>query len=71
MLVLGSLSVFAPYLTKTKRQGLLTYGALASRYVREFDKKWLQGGGRRRVKSSLAAVTYNTGSPDLIVSTLI
>ncbi|MEC4749164.1 hypothetical protein [Methylomicrobium sp. Wu6] len=44
LLVLGPLCVFAPLLAKTKRQGLLTYGALASRYVSEFDKKWLQGG---------------------------
>jgi hypothetical protein len=44
LLVLGPLSVFAPLLAKTKRQGLLVYGALASRYVVEFDKKWLQGG---------------------------
>lgn len=44
ILVLGPLSVFAPKLAKAKREGLLSYGALASRYVREFDKKWLGGG---------------------------
>jgi hypothetical protein len=44
LLVLGPLCVFAPLLAKTKRQGLLTYGALASRYVREFDQKWLHPG---------------------------
>lgn len=44
LLVLGPLCVFAPLLAKTKRQGLLTYGALASRYVTEFDNKWLRGG---------------------------
>jgi len=44
LLVLGPLCVFSPLLVNTKRQGLLTYGALASRYVSEFDKKWLQGG---------------------------
>lgn len=44
LLVLGPLCTFAPLLATTKRQGLLTYGALASRYVCEFDKKWLQGG---------------------------
>ncbi|MBL1265277.1 hypothetical protein [Candidatus Methylomicrobium oryzae] len=43
LLVLGPLSVFAPLLARTKRQGLLTYGALASQYVVEFDKKWLLG----------------------------
>ncbi|MCQ8102580.1 hypothetical protein NP590_00575 [Methylomonas sp. SURF-2] len=44
ILVLGPLSVFAPKLAQVKRQGLLSYGALASRYVREFDNKWLRGG---------------------------
>jgi hypothetical protein len=44
LLVLGPLSVFAPKLANAKREGLLSYGALASRYVREFDNKWLRGG---------------------------
>jgi hypothetical protein len=44
LLVLGPLCVFAPRLAKTKREGSLSYGALASRYVCEFDNKWLQGG---------------------------
>jgi hypothetical protein len=44
LLVLGPLCVFTPLLVKTKREGLLTYGALASRYVLEFDNKWRQGG---------------------------
>lgn len=44
LLVLGPLCVFAMPLAQAKRQGLLAYGALASRYVREFDKKWLHGG---------------------------
>ncbi|UOA09372.1 hypothetical protein [Methylobacter sp. S3L5C] len=44
ILVLGPLCVFAPLLAQTKRQGLLEYGALASRYVEEFDQKWLRGG---------------------------
>jgi hypothetical protein len=44
LLVLGPLCVFMPLLVHTKREGILTYGALASRYVSEFDKKWLQGG---------------------------
>jgi hypothetical protein len=42
-LVLGPLSVFAPKLAQINREGLLNYGALASDYVREFDKKWLRG----------------------------
>ncbi|WP_051911536.1 hypothetical protein [Methylomicrobium agile] len=44
LLVLGPLCVFTSLLVKTKRQGRLDYGVLASRYVREFDNKWLQGG---------------------------
>ena len=43
-LVLGPLCVFIPRLAKTKRQGLLEYGALASHYVERFDQKWLRGG---------------------------
>lgn len=44
LLVLGPLCVFAARLARVRREGLLYYGALASRYVNEFDKKWLQGG---------------------------
>jgi hypothetical protein len=44
ILVLGPLSVFASKLANARREGLLSYGALASRYVREFDNKWLRGG---------------------------
>jgi hypothetical protein len=43
LLVLGPLCVFAPRLAQVKRQGLLEYGTLASRYVDEFDQKWLRG----------------------------
>jgi len=42
--VLGPLLVFAPKLAAAKRTGLGEYGALAQRYVREFDRKWLRGG---------------------------
>ncbi|MGZ8159719.1 MAG: hypothetical protein ACXWT4_13020 [Methylobacter sp.] len=42
MLVLGPLCVFVPRLAQAKRQGLLEYGVLASRYVQEFDQKWLR-----------------------------
>jgi hypothetical protein len=43
-LVFGQLMVFAPRLAEAKRRGLREYGALAERYVREFDAKWLRGG---------------------------
>jgi len=42
LVTLGPLCVFAPRLAQSKRQGLCEYGALASRYVREFDRKWLR-----------------------------
>ena len=42
--VLGPLLVFIPQLVRAKRTGLREYGALAQRYVREFDHKWLRGG---------------------------
>jgi len=42
--ILGPMLVFAPKLAAAKRAGLREYGALAQRYVREFDGKWLRGG---------------------------
>jgi len=42
--VLGPFLVFTPQLVRAKRKGLLEYGVLAQRYVREFDHKWLRGG---------------------------
>jgi len=41
--VFGPLLVFAPQLSRAKRQGLLAYGTFAEAYVRDFDAKWLQG----------------------------
>jgi hypothetical protein len=43
-LVLGPLLLFAAQLAHAKRTGNREYGALAERYVREFDAKWLRGG---------------------------
>jgi hypothetical protein len=43
-LVIGPLLVFAAQLAGAKRTGNREYGALAERYVREFDTKWLRGG---------------------------
>src|SRR3954471_20632725 len=42
--VLGPLLVFAPQLAHARRTGIRQFGTLASRYVREFDAKWLRGG---------------------------
>jgi len=44
LIVLAPLSVFTLRLVDAKRVGLREYGVLASRYVREFDQKWLRGG---------------------------
>jgi hypothetical protein len=42
--VLGPLLVFIPALARAKRMGMIEYGALAHRYVDDFDRKWLRGG---------------------------
>lgn len=47
LFVLGPLLVFSPQLGQVKRNGRREYGALAQRYVREFDTKWLRGGAPR------------------------
>jgi hypothetical protein len=44
MIVLGPLLSFTPRLMRAKRTGLREYGILASRYVSEFDLKWVRGG---------------------------
>ena len=44
LIVLGPLLVFSPRLMRAKRTGLREYGILASRYVSEFDRKWVRGG---------------------------
>jgi hypothetical protein len=43
-LFLGPLLVFSRRLWKCKVNGMSDYGALAERYVREFDKRWLGAG---------------------------
>jgi hypothetical protein len=41
LVALAPLLVFADVLFRAKRDGLRDYGALAQRYVRDFDRKWL------------------------------
>ena len=43
MAVLGPLLSFSPHLMRARRAGLREYGKLASRYVEEFDQKWVRG----------------------------
>jgi hypothetical protein len=44
LLVLAPLFAFSGHLARTRRQGINEYGPLASRYVTEFDHKWVRGG---------------------------
>jgi hypothetical protein len=44
VVVLAPLLLFTPHLSEARRVGLREYGALAERYVRAFDRKWLRGG---------------------------
>jgi hypothetical protein len=41
-LLVAPLLVFSPRLVRAKRQGLREYGGLASRYVQQFDDKWVR-----------------------------
>ena len=41
MFVLAPLTIFTPQLARAKRKGLADYGLLASRYVGEFEDKWV------------------------------
>jgi len=43
ILALGPICVFTPRLLRRRREGLSTYGALASEYVIGFQKKWIEG----------------------------
>ncbi|HVQ30400.1 MAG TPA: hypothetical protein VMV21_12505 [Vicinamibacteria bacterium] len=43
-MILLPLAVFTPSLARAKRQGLGDYGRLASRYVMEFEDKWVRHG---------------------------
>ncbi|HAA02578.1 MAG TPA: hypothetical protein DCE18_04310 [Syntrophobacteraceae bacterium] len=44
LVILCPLGMFMPPLLRAKRKGLGEYGALVSRYVQEFDGKWVRGG---------------------------
>ena len=45
LLVLLPLFFFAKHLAQVKRDGLREYGIVASRYVTEFRRKWIEGHG--------------------------
>ena len=44
VIIVTPLLFFSPRLAAAQRVALREYGALASDYVREFDRKWLRGG---------------------------
>lgn len=48
LLILCPLLVFTPHLNRAKRRGLNDYGRLASRYVQEFDRKWIDDSESRK-----------------------
>lgn len=54
--LLAPLAMFTPQLSRAKRRGLLDYGAFATDYVREFERKWIR---KDAPKEELM------GSPDL------
>jgi hypothetical protein len=47
MIALGPLFSFSFPLMRAKRIGLRDYGILASKYVEDFDSKWVRGGAAR------------------------
>lgn len=57
LIMLGPLLVFSPHLMRARRTGLREYGILASRYVDEFDLKW--------VRSSASKDKQLLGSSDI------
>jgi hypothetical protein len=57
LLVLAPLLVFTRTLEDTARVGVLEYGALAQKYLREFDQKWL--------RSAASTVEPLLGSADI------
>jgi hypothetical protein len=44
LLALAPLFAFSGHLVRARRHGIEEYGPLASRYVTEFDHKWIRGG---------------------------
>lgn len=44
LMIFSPLVVFTPHIARAKRRGMRDYGRLASRYVQEFERKWIDGG---------------------------
>lgn len=43
LVALGPLFIFTPRLIQLRRAAVYSYGSLASEYVNQFDRKWIQG----------------------------
>jgi hypothetical protein len=63
LFVLGPLILFTPQLAGAKRKGLADYGLLASRYVEEFEEKWVLGSALAHDELLGAADISVTGRP--------
>jgi len=54
-MVLGPMCVFAPRILAARRKGLIDYGEVANRYVRDFEEAWLAGKAKAEGRSLLGA----------------
>jgi hypothetical protein len=66
VVVLGPLVVFAPRILAAKRKGLREYGVFAAEYMRDFDRRWVQG--RSAVSDSALGSTDIQSLADLDAS---
>lgn len=53
VLFLGPLFFFSPILWRAKVRGMVDYGAFSSRYVNDFERKWMSAEGAERKESPL------------------
>jgi hypothetical protein len=71
-ITIAPLAVFTPPLMRTKRRGILEYGALATRYACEFDAKWVhptKDAGEPLVGSAdIQSLADMGGSYDIVAS---
>ena len=72
LLTLVPLTTFAQPLARTKRRGIIDYGALASRYANEFNEKWIvhKGEGAEPLIGSadIQSLADMSGSYDIVQS---
>jgi hypothetical protein len=69
-MIIVPLLFFSPGLIAARRDGLRKYGMLATTYVRDFERKWLEGGtpaGEPLLGSAdIQSLTDLTGSTDIV-----